>query len=203
MAERGRRQLVLASASPFRRRMLEAAGLSFEVAPADVDEAALKRDLLRSGSAPSTIAEALAAAKAEAVSARLPDALVIGADQVLALGQELFNKPASTAEAREQLLRLRGKSHQLHTAASLATGGEAVWALVDSATLVMRAFSDAFLADYLTKAGARVCHTVGAYEIEGPGIQLFERIEGSIFTVIGLPLLPLLTELRARGAIDA
>jgi septum formation protein len=203
MAEPTRRQLVLASASPFRRRMLEAAGLSFEVAPADVDEAALKRDLLRSGSTPSAVAAALAAAKAEAVSARLPDTLVIGADQVLALGQDLFSKPAGTSQAHEQLLRLRGKSHQLHTAACLATGGKAVWSHVEIATLAMRPFSDAFLADYLRAAGDRVCHTVGAYEIEGLGIQLFERIEGSLFTIIGLPLLPLLAELRARGVIDA
>ncbi|TMJ67841.1 MAG: septum formation inhibitor Maf [Alphaproteobacteria bacterium] len=203
MAEPARRRLVLASASPFRRRMLEAAGLSFEVAPADVDEAALKRDLLGSGSTPSTIAAALAAAKADAVSARLPDALVIGADQVLALGQDLFSKPVGTPAAREQLLRLRGKSHQLHTAACLATGGKAVWTHVEIATLTMRPFSDAFLADYLRVAGDRVCHTVGAYEIEGLGIQLFERIEGSLFTIIGLPLLPLLAELRARGVIDA
>jgi septum formation protein len=203
MAEPARRRLVLASASPFRRRMLEAAGLSFEVAPADVDEAALKRDLLGSGSTPSTIAAALAAAKAEAVSARLPDALVIGADQVLALGPDLFSKPVGTPAAREQLLRLRGKSHQLHTAACLATGGKAVWTHVEIATLTMRPFSDAFLAEYLRVAGDRVCHTVGAYEIEGLGIQLFERIEGSLFTIIGLPLLPLLAELRARGVIDA
>ena len=203
MAEPARRRLVLASASPFRRRMLEAAGLSFEVAPADVDEAALKRDLLGSGSTPSTVAGALAAAKAEAVSARLPDALVIGADQVLALGPDLFSKPVGTPAAREQLLRLRGKSHQLHTAACLATGGKAVWTHVEIATLTMRPFSDAFLSDYLRVAGDRVCHTVGAYEIEGLGIQLFERIEGSLFTIIGLPLLPLLAELRARGVIDA
>jgi septum formation protein len=203
MAELSRRRLVLASASLFRRRMLEAAGLSFEVVPADVDEAAIKRDLLRSGATPSGIAEALAAAKAEAVSAGVPEALVIGADQVLALGQELFNKPASIAEAREQLLRLRGKSHHLHTAAALATGGKAMWARVEIATLEMRSFSDAFLSDYLAKAGDRVRHTVGAYEVEGLGIQLFDRTEGDIFTIIGLPLLPLLAELRARGALAA
>lgn len=203
MAEPRRRRLILASASPFRRRMLEAAGLSFEVVATDVDEAAIKRDLLGSGSMPADIAEALAKAKAEAVSARLPEVLVIGADQVLALGQELFSKPANQSEAREQLLRLRGKSHHLHTAAALAVGGKAVWSRVEIATLAMRAFSDAFLADYLREAGDRVCHTVGAYEIEGLGIQLFDRIEGDIFTVIGLPLLPLLAELRARGVIDA
>jgi septum formation protein len=203
MAELSRRRLVLASASPFRRRMLEAAGLPFEVVAADVDEAAIKRDLSRSGSAPSAIAEALAVAKAHAVAARLPAALVIGADQVLALGPDLFSKPGTIPEAREQLQRLRGKTHQLHTAAALVTGGKAVWTHVEVASLTMRAFSDAFLADYLRQAGERVCHTVGAYEIEGAGVQLFERIEGDTFTIIGLPLLPLLAELRARGAIDA
>jgi septum formation protein len=203
MAEASRRQLVLASASPFRRRMLEGAGLSFEVVAADVDEAEIKRNLLRSGSTPSGIAQALAAAKAQSVSARLTEALVIGADQVLALGEELFSKPADAPEARKQLLRLRGKSHHLHTAASLAVGGKAVWTRVEIAALEMRSFSDAFLSDYLAEVGDRVRHTVGAYEIEGPGIQLFERIEGEIFTIIGLPLLPLLAELRARGAIDA
>lgn len=203
MAEPTRRQLVLASASPFRRRMLEAAGLFFGVTPADVDEAQLKRDLLESGSTPSTIAEALAAAKAEAVSVRLPEAIVIGADQVLALGTELFSKPGSTSEARGQLQRLRGKSHHLHTAAALAVGGEVVWGRVEIATLAMRPFSDAFLDRYLAEAGDRVCRTVGAYEIEGLGIQLFDRIEGDIFTIIGLPLLPLLAELRGRGVIDA
>jgi septum formation protein len=140
-------------------------------------------------------------AKAEVVSAGLPDALVIGADQVLACGAEMFNKPASVAEAREQLVRLRGKTHELHTAVALAAGGKAVWARLETATLAMRPFSDAFLADYLARLGERVRRTVGAYEIEGPGIQLMDRIEGDMFTVIGLPLLALLFELRARGAI--
>jgi septum formation protein len=203
MAEPARRRVVLASASPFRRRMLEAAGLSFEVTAADVDEAAIKHELLRSGSAPTAIAQALAAAKAESVSAHLSEALVIGADQVLALGPELFSKPADVSQAREQLLRLRGRSHQLHTAAALAIGGKAVWSLVETATLTMRPFSEEFLTGYLAAAGDRVRHTVGAYEIEGLGIQLFERIEGDTFTIIGLPLLPLLAELRARGALAA
>jgi len=194
-------RLVLASASPFRRRMLEAAGLSFAVARADVDEAAVKGDLLGCGADPPGIAQRLAVAKAEAVSARLPDALVIGADQVLACGREIFNKPASVAQAREQLLYLRGKTHQLHTAVALAAHERAAWTRVETATLAMRPFTDAFLSEYLARVGENVCRTVGAYEIEGPGIQLFERIEGDMFTVIGLPLLPLLSELRARGVV--
>src|SRR5215813_8140768 len=201
MVDPSRPRLVLASASPFRRRMLEAAGLSFAVAPADVEEAAVKDGLLRSGSSLPAMAEALAVAKAEAVSTRLPDALVIGADQVLACGAEMFDKPASVAEAREQLVRLRGKTHELHTAVALAAAGKAVWTRLQTATLAMRPFSDAFLAEYLARLGERVRHTVGAYEIEGPGIQLMEHIERDMFTVIGLPLLALLSELRARGAV--
>jgi septum formation protein len=182
--------------------MLEAAGLIFEVAPADLDETAVKADLLRSGTTPSGIAQSLAVAKAQAVSAPLSEALVIGADQVLACGGQLFDKPASMAEAREQLLCLRGKSHQLHAGVALAARGKAQWARVETATLVVRAFSDQWLAHFLAHMGERVLRTVGAYEIEGPGIQLFERVEGDMFTIIGLPLLALLGELRARGAIE-
>ena len=201
MVDANASRLVLASASPFRRRMLEAAGLGFTVVVPDIDEAAVKSKLLRSGASIKDIAQGLAVAKAEDVSAHLPDALVIGADQVLACGAEMFNKPASVAEAREQLVRLRGKTHKLHTAVALAISGKAVWTRLQTATLAMRPFSDAFLADYLARLGERVRRTVGAYEIEGPGIQLMEDIEGDMFTVIGLPLLALLSELRARGAV--
>ena len=201
MADLSGSRLVLASASPFRRRMLEAAGLGFAVVAPDVDEAAVKSRLLRSGSSLREVAQGLAVAKAEVVSAHLPEALVIGADQVLACGAEMFNKPASVAEAREQLVRLRGKTHELHTAVALAAAGKAVWTRLQTATLAMRPFSDRFLADYLARLGERVRHTVGAYEIEGPGIQLMEHIEGDMFTVIGLPLLALLSELRTRGAL--
>jgi len=200
MAEPGARTLVLASASPFRKRMLEAAGLTFRVVPADIDEPHLKRRLAAQG--PAAIAEALACAKAEAVSARLPEALVLGADQVLALGEELFDKPGDIQAARADLVRLRGKTHWLHTAAVLAEHGRAVWTLVETATLTMRPFSDAFLDDYIAQSGDALCQIVGAYEIEGRGAQLFERIEGDNFAIIGLPLVPLLTELRSRGAIE-
>ncbi len=203
MAEPNAPPLVLASASPFRRRMLEAAGLSFRAVAADIDEGALKRRLVSDGLAPPAVAEVLARAKAEAVGAHLRDSLVIGCDQVLALGSELFSKPADRAQAHAQLVRLRGQSHRLHSAVVLATGGNIVWSHVETATLAMRAFSDAFLARYLDGAGDRVCHTVGAYEIEGPGVQLFERIDGDYFGIIGLPLLALLAELRTRGAVLA
>jgi septum formation protein len=199
MVEPRRGELVLASASPFRRRMLEAAGLSFRVVPAEVDEAAIRQRMTSPDLA--HVAETLAQAKAMAVSQAHPHALVIGADQVLAFGDQLFNKPKDLNEARAQLQTLRGHAHHLHTAAALAQSGKILWSHIETARLVMRSFSDAFLDRYLAEMGSRVCQTVGAYEIEGRGIQLFERVEGDSFTIIGLPLLPLLAELRARGAI--
>jgi septum formation protein len=196
--------LVLASGSSSRRRLLEAAGLTFRVVPPDVDETALKRTLLAQTPKPSaaTVAETLARAKCEAVSRRIPDAVVIGADQVLALDEELFDKPPDVAAARAQLLRLRGTTHRLLTAVALAQEGRTVWECMETATLTLRSFSPMALDRYLAVAGDRVMRSVGAYEIEGPAIQLFERIEGDYFTILGLPLLPLLAELRARGAID-
>ena len=196
-------ELVLASTSPFRRRMLEAAGLTFRAVAPDVDETALKRRLAATlpPAGAGEVAAVLARAKAQDVSKRLPAALVIGADQVLALGEELFDKPADLSVARRQLQRLRGREHQLHTAAALALGGDIVWSRIEVATLAMRPFSDAFLERYLTEAGPAVCSTVGGYEIEGRGIQLFEGIAGDHFTIIGLPLLALLAELRQRGII--
>ena len=205
MAESGAGRLVLASASPYRRRMLEAAGLSFQVVAAEIDETALKRRLMAATAkpGPDAIAESLAQAKAEAVSRIDPGALVIGADQVLALGDELFDKPGDLAAARAQLKRLRGKTHHLHTAAAVALGGKIVWSRVEDATLTMRCFSLEFLDRYLAQSGTGLCQIVGAYEIEGAGIQLFERVEGDHFTIIGLPLISLLAELRARGVIAA
>jgi septum formation protein len=194
-------ELVLASASLYRRRLLEAAGVAFTVVPADVDEPAIRQGLKSAD--PSSVAAALAAAKAEAVSRRRPQALVIGADQVLALGADIFSKPRDLADARRQLQQLRGKAHCLPTAVALAQTGKVVWRHVEAPELVMRSVSDAFLERYLAGCGEHICQIVGAYEIEGRGIQLFQRIEGDTFTIIGLPLLPLLAELRARGVIDA
>jgi septum formation protein len=195
-------RLVLASASPFRRKLLEAAGVPFRVVMAEVDEAAIK---LGHGSAsgPAALAETLAAAKAEAVSLKCGDCLVIGSDQVVALGSRIFDKPADVAEARAHLEELRGKTHTLFTAVALAQNGHVVWQQRESATLTMRAFSDGFLDRYLAEGGTRLCQMAGAYEIEGRGIQLFERVSGDHFTIVGLPLVPLLAELRARGALPA
>jgi septum formation protein len=199
------RPLILASGSPYRRKMLEAAGLSFHVVPADVDEAALKRGLAAQSPKPisAAVADALARAKAQSVSARHPDATVIGADQILALGDDLLDKPGDLAAARVQLERLRGKTHRLISAVVVAEAGKVLWTHVDEAVLTMRPFSREFLDRYLAEADPGLCQIVGAYEIEGPGIQLFERVEGDHFTIIGLPLVPLLAELRSRGVIDA
>ncbi len=196
--------LILASGSPYRRQMLEAAGLSFEVVVADVDETRLKQALASRSPKPhaAEVAETLARAKAEAVSAGHPEALVIGADQVLALGDELLDKPGSAAAARAQLARLRGNTHRLISAVVLAQGGHVLWCHSDEAALAMRAFSNAFLDSYIAKAGPGIHHIVGAYEIEGRGVQLFDRVAGDHFTIVGLPLVPLLAELRSRGVIE-
>jgi septum formation protein len=193
--------LVLASASPHRRRLLAAAGLAFEVLPAEVDEGELKNTLRAAGADAAGIAVRLAEAKAHSVSARRPDALVVGADQVLACDGQLFDKPGNLATARRQLRQLRGRTHQLHTGVALAHNRGLVWQRTDTATLVMRHFSDAFLESYLMAAGEAIWGTVGAYEIEGIGIQLFQCVRGDSSTIIGLTMLPLLRELRARGLV--
>jgi len=191
--------LVLASGSRARRQMLEAAGVPFEVRPTDVDEDAIRSTL--ADAAPEHVAAVLARAKAEAASRLAPRALVIGADQVLALGRTIYTKAPDIAAARAALRSLAGRRHHLHSAVSIAVAGREVWQHIDTAALAMRGFSDAFLDAYLARAGDRACASVGAYELEGLGIQLFERIEGDYFTILGMPLLPLLAELRLRGVI--
>lgn len=178
--------------------MLEAAGLAFEVVLPRVDEEAAKASLRAEGLRPRDQADALAEVKALSVSRARPD-LVIGADQMLAVGDEVFDKPKDAAEARQHLLRLRGKSHELITAAVIAREGAVIWRHIDTPKLTMRAFSNVFLDDYLERAGDRVLRSVGAYQLEGLGAQLFDRIEGDYFSVLGLPLLPLLAFLRQHG----
>lgn len=196
-------ELILASGSRARRQMLEAAGLAFRVVPADVDEEAHRRAMVEHdvNGGPPRVAQVLARVKAEEVSRRFPHALVIGADQVLALRREIFTKPADLGAARAALEQLAGHTHHLHSAVTLARGGAQIWSHIDSAALTMRALSAAFLDDYVRRAGERICASVGAYELEGLGVQLFERIEGDYFTVLGLPLLPLLAELRRVGQL--
>ncbi len=198
-------QIILASTSRARREMLAAAGVAFTVEAADVDEPAIRKTLLaaKSAATPPQIADALARAKAEDVSQRHKGSLVIGGDQVLALGTELLTKAKDEAAARATLKKLRGMTHELHSAVALAVDGRVLWTHTGTARLKMRDFSDAFLEEYLTRAGDRIGQSVGAYELEGLGVQLFDNIEGDYFTILGLPLLPLLAELRAHGMIAA
>jgi septum formation protein len=193
--------LVLASKSAVRRSMLEAAGIPVAIDPADIDERALEA---RAGVAhPGEIATLLAREKARVVSARAGQRLVIGADQTLSLGERRFSKPANRPAAREQLRALAGRSHELHAAVAVARGGEVVFHHVDVARLTMRPLSDRFLDLYLDAAGPSVTESVGAYQIERLGVQLFERIEGDHFTILGLPLFALLDFLRREACLAA
>ncbi len=180
--------------------MLAGAGVSFEALPSQVDEAALKSCV---GGPPEALAAALAQAKAQAVSALHPEALVIGGDQLLVCGGTIYDKPRDLAEAATHLRALSGQTHELVTAVCLVQGGAQLWSHVESAHLSMRSFSEAFLQTYLAAEGTELLHCVGAYRLEGLGAQLFTRVEGDYFTVLGLPLLALLDALRARGALPA
>ncbi|HWT31978.1 MAG TPA: Maf family nucleotide pyrophosphatase [Propylenella sp.] len=192
--------LVLASASPIRRQLLANAGLSFEIDPADIDERAAEEPLLRAGATPEDLALALAMAKAASVSERRPGDLVIGADQVLDFNGERLTKPADMQAARRQLLRLAGRTHRLRSAIACARGGEIAWHSVDTATLKMRALQPAAIWRYLAKTGESALQSVGAYQLEGVGVQLFQEIDGDYFAMLGLPLLPLLEFLRSQSA---
>ncbi len=190
--------LILASGSAARRRMLEGVGLTFAVEIPCVDEEAAKASLRADGLKPRDQADALAELKALSVS-RKHAGFVIGADQILAIEGETLDKPKDITEAREHLLRLRGRTHELITAVVVAREGAAIWRHVDTPRLKMRAYSDAFLDDYIARAGEGALTSVGAYQLEGLGAQLFERVEGDYFSVLGLPLLPLLAFLREHG----
>lgn len=194
--------LILASGSATRRQMLEAAGLTIGVQAPRVDEDAAKASLRAQGLKPRDQADALAELKALSVSRGAPD-FVIGADQMLAVENEVLDKPKDIAEARTHLLRLRGRTHELITAAVVAREGAIIWRHIDTPKLKMRAFSDVFLDDYMERVGEGALRSVGAYQLEGLGAQLFERIEGDYFSVLGLPLLPLLAFLREHGLTSA
>ena len=195
--------IVLASASAARARLLEAAGVPVAIEPADIDEDRIKIAMREAGRSAMECALALAAEKAERVSACHTEALVIGADQILVAGAEWFDKPRSLAEARQQLQALRGRAHVLATAACVVCGGERLWHATAAPELTMRAFGKAFLEDYIASEGDVLLGSVGAYRLEGMGVQLFERMTGDHFAVLGLPLLELLHFLRSHGALPA
>jgi septum formation protein len=182
--------------------MLEQAGIDVESVASIIDERAVEMTLEGTGATPADLALVLAEAKAIDVSERHPGTLVIGCDQTLSLDGKIFHKPGDMAGARRHLLALSGKTHHLNSAVVAALDGDAVWRHVSTAAMTMRELSPEFIGRHLAKVGDIALTSVGAYQIEGEGIQLFESIDGDYFTIVGLPLLPLLAELRQRGAID-
>jgi septum formation protein len=201
MLQRPKPRLILASGSVSRRMVLEAAGLQVAIRPSNVDEATIKRRALADAEGAETAALRLADSKARAVALDEPDALVIGADQILACNGVWFDKPADLAAAREQLRTLRGRAHVLVTAIVCHEGEQRVWQHVAMPRLVMRDFSDAFLDEYLALEGDAVTSTVGSYRLEGLGVHLFASQEGEHAAILGLPLLALLAFLRQRGIL--
>jgi septum formation protein len=189
--------LVLASKSAIRHAILREAGIPVAVEPADIDERAIEQRSMKQDAG--ELAAVLAREKARTVAARLPGRLVLGADQTLALGERRFSKPADRVGARRQLATLRGQTHELHSAVALVRGSSVLFEHRDVARLAMRGFSDQFLEAYLDAAGAAVTASVGGYQLERVGIQLFEHIQGDHFTILGLPLLPVLEYLRTAG----
>ncbi len=192
--------LVLASKSSVRRALLEAAGIPLKIEPAAIDERAIESSKAASASA-GNVALLLAREKALEVAGRKSKSTVLGADQTLALGARRFSKPANALAAREQLKALAGKTHELHAAVAVAQGGEIVFETVATARLTVRPLSESFLDAYLAAAGERVSSSVGAYQLERLGVHLFERVEGDHFTILGLPLLPLLAYFRSAGLV--
>ena len=196
-----KKPLILASSSDIRLRLLRDAGLEVQAIPARVDEVAITQALLAEQAKPRDVADTLAEMKARKIADRQPGALVLGCDQVLALGTDLFSKPETPQQAAEQLNQLQGKTHQLLSALVLYDGQEPVWRHVGVARLTMRTATEAWIDGYVQRNWDSIRHSVGAYKLEEEGIQLFTQIEGDYFTVLGLPLLPLLSYLGTRGFI--
>jgi septum formation protein len=193
--------VLLASASRTRAELLRRAGVDCSAEPARIDETAVKQSMQAAGATPDAAAMALAELKAVKLSRRHGDVLVIGADQLLTAGPVWFDKPPDLAHARAQLTALRNRAHRLHSAVCVVLNGAVIWRHGEQATLTMRPFSDAFLDTYLAEIGDLALESVGAYQLEGRGAQLFAKVEGDYFAILGLPLLPLLDFLRGRGAV--
>ena len=196
------RRLILASGSTARRQMLLNAGLAFDVVPANIDEDSV-RDVMMAVAPHEQIAVVLAETKSLSVAAAHPDAIVIGSDQILSTGEEILSKPGSREGARDTLRTLSGRTHWLHSAVAVAAGYDLRWRTVETAALTMRALTDADIERYLDAAGPGIFGCVGAYQIEGAGVQLFERVAGDHFTIMGMPLLPLLGQLRRMDEVVA
>lgn len=197
-----RSPLVLASSSPFRRMLMENAGLDFEAVPADIDERRIEAELEGNHTRPEQVAVELARAKALEVSRRMTGSLVIGSDQTMSLGDRVFHKPKDIAEAKHHVLSLSGKTHRLNSGVALARDGKILWEYLSHADLTVRTLSADFVEGYVARCGDKLLGSVGAYQLEGEGIQLFSEIRGDYFTILGLPMLPLLDKLRDLHAID-
>ena len=195
-------RIILASGSDIRATLLSNAGVPFEVVIARVDEDAIKQALAAEDATPRDVADTLAEMKAKRVASKHPDALVIGCDQVLAFGPQTLSKPVSPADALDQLKMMRGKPHQLLSAAVIYGEGKPLWRHVGVVRLHMHTRSDAYLADYVDRNWDSIRHAVGAYKLEEEGVRLFHRVEGDYFNVLGLPLLELLSYLTLRGTLD-
>ena len=195
--------LILASGSAIRRKLLENAGFEFEVVTSDVDEGMVREAFLGDGGGEvRDVAEVLALAKAENVSSQHGGALVIGADQVMVFEGRCLEKPSDMEEARDRLLALRGKTHELVSAVAVARNGETLWQVTDVAYLTVRDFEPEWLGRYLAKAGRQVLSSVGAYQFEGLGAHLFDKVEGDYFTILGIPLLPLISYLSDTHGVS-